>query len=204
MKLSFFKQTNIAAITFSVLLLAPAARGALTITIDEIGADVVIASSGGSLLTSSTFVANTTIRPLSPSIGYLTFPGPGALYSNVTFTQTPSFGSGGLSNSPSSSSGPSYGIVPSISKIQVPTGYVSGSLLDPALMTFSGKSFADLGIQPGVYNYRYVTDAQSGSQVDTITLRIGQSSNVPDGGTSVALLSLSLLGVTGLRKILTR
>jgi hypothetical protein len=73
-------------------------------------------------------------------------------------------------------------------------------------MTFANQSFASLGITPGVYEYRYVTDTpgSKGSKVDTVTLRIGQSANVPDGGTSVALLSFSLLGLAGLRKKLNR
>src|SRR5262245_59349702 len=81
----------------------------------------------------------------------------------------------------------------------VPTGYVSGTaLLDS--MTFNNATFASLGVTPGTYVWSWGT----GLANQNFTLVIGAAEvPVPDGGTTVSLLGCALLGLHALRRKLS-
>jgi hypothetical protein len=59
-------------------------------------------------------------------------------------------------------------------------------------MTFTGATFASLGLTPGTYEWTW-----GDGRNQNFTLIIGQ---VPDGGTTVSLLGFALLGLVALRR----
>jgi hypothetical protein len=62
-------------------------------------------------------------------------------------------------------------------------------------MTFTGASFASLGLTPGTYVWTW---GAGDLPNQNFTLNIG----VPDGGTTVCLLGFALLCLVGLRRSL--
>ena len=104
-----------------------------------------------------------------------------------------SFGSGFLSF-PSSGSGDFVGINRHESFIFVPLGYVSGTALSDSA-TYSGKTFATLGVTEGTYLWTWGNGADQ-----NFTVQIGP---VPDGGSTVSLLGSALLGLAALRRKLS-
>ncbi len=62
-------------------------------------------------------------------------------------------------------------------------------------MTFSSATFASLGLTPGTFEWSWTLGLPggTGSFSDNLILNIGQ--NVPEGGSTLALLGLSLGGV---------
>jgi protein with PEP-CTERM/exosortase system signal len=79
----------------------------------------------------------------------------------------------------------------------VPRGYVSGTALSDS-MTFDNATFASLGVIPGTYVWSWGT----GLPNQNFTLIIG-GAGVPDGGSTVSLLSCALLGLAALRRKLS-
>ena len=73
----------------------------------------------------------------------------------------------------------------------MPQGYVSGAALSDS-MTFNNATFASLGVTPGTDVWTLGT----GLPNQNFTLDIG----VPDGGSTVSLLSFALLGLATLRR----
>ena len=68
----------------------------------------------------------------------------------------------------------------------VPTGYVSGASLGTSTDTWSGATFASLGVAPGTYTWTWGT----GADADSFTLQIGAAA-VPEP----ASLTLTALGL---------
>src|SRR5436189_1661674 len=95
-----------------------------------------------------------------------------------------SFGSGGGADA-SSGSGDTVGTAADCSKdgsdcdrfLIVPRGYVSGTFLSDSA-TYSGKTFATLGVTPGTYVWTWGTGANQ-----NFTLQIGPA-GVPRGGSA--------------------
>ena len=75
----------------------------------------------------------------------------------------------------------------------VPQGYVSGNPLS-GTATYDNATFASLGITPGTYTWTW------GTGVDSFTLQIGPA-GVPDAGSTIGLLFLSLIGLFGLNRL---
>lgn len=82
--------------------------------------------------------------------------------------------------------GASYDL--SVGLVFVPTGYVSGTPLGTSTATFTGQSFASLGLAPGTY----VSTWGSGASADSFTVTVA----VPEPA-SWAMMLLGL-GATGL------
>lgn len=81
------------------------------------------------------------------------------------------------------------GVFIDASFIMVPRDYVSGApLLDTA--TYTGQSFASLGLTPGTYVYSF----GSGASADTFTVQIGGSTPVPEPA-ALTLLGAGLFGL---------
>jgi hypothetical protein len=78
----------------------------------------------------------------------------------------------------------------------VPPGYVSGNALSDT-STYNGATFARLGVTPGTYVWAWGAGANQ-----NFTLQIG-AARVPDGGSTVSLLSFALLGLVALRRKLS-
>ena len=70
------------------------------------------------------------------------------------------------------------------------------SLMDS--MTFDNATFASLGVIPGTYTWTWGT----GLPNQNFTLVIGRA-GVPDGGSTVFLLSFALFGLATLRRKLS-
>jgi hypothetical protein len=185
------------ALTVSLFSIRPA-QGYI-VTLDQVGSNVVATGSGAINLRGLTFTslvevpaymrAEAAIISLAGGIGdgYQGFSGPS------------SFGSGSDTFA-SHSSGDFVGIdnffaVSSV--LWVPEGYVSGGLLSSS-STYTNATFTSLGVIPGTYVWRWGT----GLPNQNLTLIIG-GVGVPDGGTTIFLLSLGLVGLTALGRKLS-
>ncbi|MEP2774750.1 MAG: PEP-CTERM sorting domain-containing protein [Luteolibacter sp.] len=171
-------------------------EAAVMITAIESGGDVVFTGSGtlnlgvlpydgsvnaasgispsinGRLVRVGTAVGNPTVDLWGGVGGFITAPSTG-------------FGSGGF-QSPDSTTGDQFGV--GINHLTPYAGYVSGTFLSGS-MTYSGDTFATLGINMGTYVWTW----GSGGDADSLTLNI-----VPEP--SSALLSLVGIAAIGLRR----
>jgi len=177
---------------------------AYTVTMQQVGANVVANGSGPINLTGLTFsfpfvgtpgisASNGTILTGARAIldvyrGLTGLTGPANFGSGAGFADT---GTGDMVGV----SGPLLGSGP-VEFVIVPTGYVSGNALTDS-MTFDNESFASLGVTPGTYVWSW------GDGVNQrFTLIIG-AAGVPDGGATVSLLSFALLGLAAVRRKLS-
>ena len=189
--LKFFKPTL--AITLAIvigwLLSVRPAEAGYTVTLQEVGPDVVATGSGAINLTGLTFdtsaFVNSEMRPSPATI--LTGPTTSSSVDLYTEPGGPtSFGSSGFFTLASSGSGDMVGIATGeelhpVSLI-VPTGYVSGTFLSDSA-TYSGKTFATLGVTPGTYVWTWGTGANQ-----NFTLEIPPTPGPPVVSTSPATL----------------
>jgi hypothetical protein len=164
-------------------LAAPSAHASFIMTLTESGSDVVGVGSGTLNITGLTNFGPLNVSALMvPTIGNCSL-GPTSATGDTIYHLTSgptSFGSGGQTHA-TSGSGDEVGIQGNNSSLFVPAGYVSGaSLSDNA--TWTGKSFATLGITPGTYTWT----AGGG---DTFTLQVGPVTPEPSLG-GAALIAL--------------
>jgi len=170
---------------------------AFTITLEQMGLNVVATGSGAINLTGLSFLASGTQGGaiLQPPIGAIVT---GTTDSaNVTFfsgfSGPTSFGSGN-GDIASSGSGDRVGIVGLFGQLSVPDGYVSGAALLSSA-TWNNATFASLGVTPGTYTWTWGT----GANADSFTLQIVPA-GVPDAGSTLSLLSFALLGLVASRR----
>jgi len=173
---------------------------AYTVTLEQMGADVVANGSGAINLTGLAFFGPGSffITTLVPSLGRIsTGPPPSGLGSvdvYRVFSGPANFGSGGQHNATESlSSGNFVGIQASGDELFVPHGYISNSALSSSA-TWTDATFASLGVTPGTFVWTWGTGANQ-----NFTLIIG-GAGVPDGGSAVSLLGFGLLGLAALRR----
>jgi protein with PEP-CTERM/exosortase system signal len=164
---------------------------AYTVTLEQMGADVVANGSGPIDLTGLTFE--------NPSVGG--FAHIRAVQGNIVtglqsdtdtysgFTGPANFGSGDLFAA-NTSSGDFVGINALNGFIFVPRDYVSGAALSDS-MTFDNATFASLAVTPGTFVWTW-----GGGANQNFTLIIP---GVPDGGATVMLLGMAL-GVLGMAR----
>ena len=181
------------AVTASVFCIRPAQ--AYTVTLEQMGSNIVANGSGPINLTGLTFlmqgIAGAVIKAANPAF-ILTGATVGVdIYEGITGPT--SFGSGGIFL-PTTSSGDPVGIRISDLTLGVPHGYVSGAALSDS-MTFNSATFASLGLDVGTYVWSWGT----GLPNQNFTLIIG-GVRVPDGGSTVSLLGCALLGLAALRR----
>jgi hypothetical protein len=167
---------------------------AFTITLEQMGADVVANGSGAFNLTGLTF---SNIGGFNAGITASTafiITGNGANLDFYTgFTGPTSFGSGSGVFA-SIFSGDGVGIAGLGGSIFVPLGYVSNTALSSSA-TWNSATFASLGVTPGTYVWTW----GAGGANQNFTLIIG-GAGVPDGGSTVSLLGCALLGLAALRR----
>jgi protein with PEP-CTERM/exosortase system signal len=171
---------------------------AYTVTLQQMGANVVANGSGAFNLTGLTFFSGDFVVPqMNASFGaILTGQVLGGVVTGYTgFTGPTSFGPGGFFFA-TTGSGDLVGISSGARALYVPMSYVSGNPLSDN-MTFNSATFASLGVTPGTYEWTWGT----GLPNQNFTLIIG--SGVPDGGSTVSLLGFALLGLTALRRKLS-
>jgi len=159
----FFKPalaTTLGIVLGCLLSVRPAQAG-YTVTLQQIGPNVVATGSGPINLTGLTFFQSGSLDPqVSPYSMLLPLHGiigisTGPTSSNVDIYSSPtgptSFGTRGPTAA-SSGSGDMVGIARIFwgSSLSVPTGYVSGTALS-GMAIYTGKTFATLGVTPGTY-----------------------------------------------------
>jgi hypothetical protein len=179
--LQFFRPTlaTTLAFVFAWLLSVRPAQAGYTVTLQQVGPNVVATGSGAIDLTGLTVWGHSrpspAIRPNQVALGGA-FIYTGPISSSVDSYRgargPTSFGSGFFFTSASSGSGDMVGIVNTVfgfgvgSILSVPTGYVSGNALSD-MAIYSGKTLASLGVTPGTYVWTWGTGANQ-----TFTLEI--------------------------------
>jgi VPDSG-CTERM motif len=189
-------------VTASPFFLQPAQ--AYTVTLQQVGSNVVATGSGAINLTGLSFpIPSLTLAEVNAGDGVI-ITGPhgfGPVDQYTGFMGPPSFGSGGPF-APNTGSGDFVGISGGtmFTFLLVPQGYASGAGLSDS-MTFNNATFASLGVTPGTYVWTWGT----GLENQNFTLQIGSVGvpGVPDGGSTVSLLGFALLGLTALRRKLS-
>ncbi|WOO42479.1 PEP-CTERM sorting domain-containing protein [Rubellicoccus peritrichatus] len=164
-------------------------NGAMTVTIQESGADVVMSFSGSINTTDLDAGSSDTSQGLvEPVVGVLVV-GPATstavqeydAKASFPITGPTSFGTGAIGFA-DSGSGDIFGIL-SNGGFLLPSVYGSGTSLSGG-STYSG-SLNDLGLTAGTYNWSW----GSGGGADSVTLTI-----VPEPGTYAAFFGLAALG----------
>jgi hypothetical protein len=192
------------AVTPWVICVRPA-QG-FTMTLEQVGSNVVANGSGAINLTGLTGTGNIDggSSGVRASIGFIGIhPVGGLLPSYTGFTGPTSFGSSGFLFLADVSSGNSVAISGLMEILVVPVGYVSGNPLTNS-MTFFNLTLADLGVTPGTYVWTWGT----GLENQNFTLQIGSLGlpppGVPDGGSTVSLLGCAFLALAAVRRKLSR
>jgi hypothetical protein len=200
------KTLILAAIRCSLLLLVTASvfwvrlAQAYTVTLEQVGSNVVATGSGAINLT------GLPTNPITVSANGILGARRGDIITGPTFLSTvdiyaavltgpPNFGSGRVFF-PDTGSGDLVGISIDQALLFLPQGYVSNAALSDS-MTFNSATFASLGVTPGTYVWTW------GDEVNqNFTLQIGSLGvpGVPDGGSTVSLLGFALLGLVALRR----
>jgi len=172
----------------SSALTASSVSAAITITLEEVGSDLVLEASGSVNLSALTY---------GDEVGYegIIYPqfstlvaGPAETVLGDAYEGTLSGDAFGSSIGPQFATGGSgdlIGIAFGFGNVVVPAGYVSGSPLS-ATSTFANTSLADLDIAPGVYSWTW----GSGADADSATLTA-----VPEPATYAALAGAFALGL---------
>jgi hypothetical protein len=166
-----------ALVAVTLLFSVQPAQAGYIVTLQQVGPDVVATGSGAIDLTRLTFSQSAALfnPEILPQAGVEVGGGivTGPTSSSVDYYFEPrgptSFGSGGLTLA-SSGSGDMVGIFGGIlgtGVLVVPRGYVSGTFLSGSA-TYSGKTFATLGVTPGTYVWTWGTGANQ-----NFTLKIG-------------------------------
>jgi len=171
-----------------------------TVTMEQVGSNVVANGSGAINLTGLTFAGGAAIGGggIQASAGQIITGSPGSARAYTGLNGPTSFGSGGLFDA-STSSGDLFGRFPTQfgGPLFVPEGYTSGDPLTNSI-TFNNATFASLGLTPGTYEWTWGT----GLPNQNFTLIIG-GAGVPDGGSTVSLLGFALLGLAASRRKLS-
>jgi len=202
--LKFFKPalaTTLAIVLAWLLSVRPAQAG-YTVTLQQVGPDVVATGSGAINLHGLTFYQSSSQNPVIKPFGGIGFYGFSQISTGPTSSSVDvyfggsgptSFGGAG-SVSASSGSGDMVGIFAGDYlgvSVSVPTGYVSGTALSDSA-TYSGTTLADLGVTPGTYVWTWGTTANQ-----NFTLVIPPFPPPPPPATNVTNISTRAQVLTG-------
>jgi hypothetical protein len=190
------------ALAVTSLISVRPAQG-FTITLKQVGSNVVVTGSGAINLTGLTFVSGGFVATgsMGPSIALLAVADGTGLSQYTGFSGPSSFGPGTTIINASSDSGDSVSIIGAVvfpgPGIFLPAGYVSGTALSDS-STYNNATFASLGVTPGTYIWSWGT----GLANQNFTLQIGPvpGPSVPDGASTVSLLGFALVGLAALRR----
>ena len=183
--------TAVAALSLFSVQLAQA----YSVTLEQVGSDVVATGSGPLDLTGLTLVVTYASLPaqIFPVLGQIVTGSGGATDGYQGSISGPTSFGGVFFTFASSGSGDSVGIFRDTSTLLVPSGYVSGNALSDSA-TYNNATFASLGVTPGTYVWTWGAGANQ-----NFTLQIGPA-GVPDGGSTVSLLGCALLGLAAVRR----
>lgn len=192
----------------ALLTMTLSAQAAVTITIQEIDGDVVVAGSGAinslagltliNSISSDGFFAQT--NPSTASIGALQRGYHIYLYEGHISPQN--FGGGKSSkativNSTGFSIGDTNvsGVTTANFGLGLPASYVLGSLIN-FVMTYEAKTLDDLGIIAGTYEWKWGT-AQDGANGDSVILNVIAPAAIPTPAPVPTLSAFGLMGLAG-------
>lgn len=149
----------------------PIPLSAFTITLLEVGSDVVMSGYGGFNILDLTYVSTSGYGAgLNAQLGIFLLGAFSSLdsYTGSTFSQPANFGGPATGSTTSSSSaGASMGVFPA-NNLLVPTGYISGSYIGGST-TYINRTLSSFGAIPGTYIYSW----GSGVNSSIITLQVG-------------------------------
>jgi len=155
----------------------------ITMTVRQVGPDVVVQASGSANTNSSTYNG-----PLSPVVGGEVDPSQGGtIYVSGTasgiYFQPPNFSGpnsigAGVNHGASTGSGDWVGIWMGQTAVLVPAGYVSGQSLS-GTGTYSSTTIAALGMTPGTYTWTWGSGGNADSLVLTITAPTPSPAPIP-------------------------
>ena len=189
------------AVTASLFSVRPA-QG-FTITLKQVGSNVVATGSGAINLTGLTFASGGFVATgsMGPSIALLAVADGTGLSQYTGFSGPSSFGPGTTIINASSDSGDSVSIIGAAvfpgPGIFLPAGYVSGAALSGS-STYNSATFASLGVTPGRYTWTWGPGLPN--QNFTLQIGPGPGPRVPDAGSTVSLLGCALFGLAALRR----
>jgi hypothetical protein len=158
--LKFFKPAlaTTLGIVLAWLLSVQAAEAGYTVTLQEVGPNVVATGSGAIDLTGLTFITSGNDNPgIDPELGLIGTGAASRVDTYQGFTGPTSFGSG-RGSSPNTTSGDFVSMSGDGQQLFVPHHYVSGAALSDS-MTFNNATLATLGVTPGTYVWTSGTGA---------------------------------------------
>ncbi|MEM9736907.1 MAG: VPLPA-CTERM sorting domain-containing protein [Pseudomonadota bacterium] len=182
----------------AVASFSPQSHAAVIVTAVEDSGNVLFTSNGGSLDLSALtqdFSGDFSIGVnANDAIVRLGAPSSATIFSGVSGPLMFGPGTGSLEVATTGSGpvvavlGDPFGIGPgAVGEIEVPVGYVSGTALAPSSLTFTGASFASLGLEVGIYTWTW-GDVSNGTD-DFFELRIGSSAVIPLPASAFLLLT---------------
>lgn len=177
------------------------AVAAITVTIQESGANLVVSSSGtlnSGVCTSiaTGFTSNTNgINPSSPTLAFGAVSSTQDQCAGTVITPTTGFGSGALLSA-TADTGVSYYFDPNAG-FWGPSGWGSSTAMT-ASMTFANASFASAGITPGTYMYTF----SNGATTDTLTINaiVAPPASTPTLSAWGSMILLTLIALLGGRQ----
>ena len=176
------------------LSVASPTRAAYTISIQQVGINVVAKGTGSLNLGSFTLDSNDSqsgfIYPPTAQVGVGS--GDTSYYLSGPVSGPSNFGNGSLAFASLNDGGfVSFFYGASSSVFETPFNYASGAGLGTSSSVYANSTFASLGITPGKYVYNFGT----GATADSFTIQIGALSNaVPEPATWTMML-LAFMGI---------
>jgi hypothetical protein len=164
------RPTTFAAVMVSILAATSEARAAFITTITQSGPDVVATGTGSLNINALTVLGPVggVSNNMNPSVAYLAIGVDGAqntFYFGMTVRPS-NFGTGAGSTPSTVRSGPIVTIQGNDALV-LPQSYVSGSTFSSSA-TWSGSTYASLGLTPGTYVFSW----GSGADADSYTIQV--------------------------------
>ena len=192
----FFQPSVVAALAIAIVsgLSVSAAQAGYILTLQEVGSDVMATGSGTLDLTGLSFISlSVQSAGMFPAHGFIATGSSGPVSIYTGFTGAPSFGSGSFTAA-SSSSGDLVGISNAAGELIVPQGYLGLGFPLSDSATYTGATFASLGVTPGTYEWTWGTGTNQNFTLDAV------APAVPDSGSTFGLLLVALGALFGVSR----